>query len=289
LGLATSVGSLVAFDAFGNEGSGYVSLAVVAVACIQIGIAWVLIERVMGTTYGRAILVWVLYTGTSVAMSYGLVFALKAFVVNAYVVPTNSNAPTIIGWHRVAKCPHCQGHLIVPGRDPMEPLFPGAPDIVEELSICATCRKPSKFRPERSPQLGPDRILVSLLAKPARWDIIAFRYPPDPSRIYVARLVGLPGEKVHIKNGGIWIDGVRVEPPSELARLEYLPVTHEFGGPNLGTEENPFQLGASECCVLGDFPERSSDSRDWGPVPVENIEGVVCVTYWPVGRLRIFK
>src|SRR5262249_60726480 len=130
------------------------------------------------------------------AAAVELVFLLKTHIVNAYVVPTNSMAPTIVGWHRSASCPACNKELIAPARDPHDRLFHGLPEVEEDVCICTECRKATKHRIEKTRLQTPDRILVSRLATPVRWDLIAFRHPRNPESKYVCRLVGLPGERV---------------------------------------------------------------------------------------------
>jgi signal peptidase I len=99
--------------------------------------------------------------------------------------------------------------------------------------------------------------------------------------------VGLPGEKVQIKEKAVWINGVKAEPPADIAAIEYLPSPDRFGEPEEGGRE--WTLGPDEYFVLGDFTTRSSDSRDWGPVPRENIEAVATLIYWPPARWRVLR
>jgi signal peptidase I len=103
------------------------------------------------------------------------------------------------------------------------------------------------------------------------------------------RLVGLPGETVFIKEGSLWINEVRVEPPAEMAGLHY---TTEFDGEapvKFGTAEEPLRLEPDQYFVLGDFSRIAADSRFWGPVPAANLDGVVSLCYWPVSRWRVFR
>ena len=102
---------------------------------------------------------------------------------------------------------------------------------------------------------------------PRRGDVIVFRYPKDPSRDFVKRVIGLPGETVEIHRGTVRIDGeVLEEPYLEERDLSNL-------GPTLVPPDNYF--------VMGDNRDGSSDSRHWGPVPLENVVGKVLVRYWP--------
>ena len=102
---------------------------------------------------------------------------------------------------------------------------------------------------------------------PRRGDVIVFRYPKDPSRDFVKRVIGLPGETVEIHRGAVKIDGEALdEPYLEERDLSSL-------GPTLVPPESYF--------VMGDNRDGSSDSRHWGTVPLENIVGKVLVRYWP--------
>ena len=102
---------------------------------------------------------------------------------------------------------------------------------------------------------------------PSRGDVIVFRYPKDPSRDFVKRVIGLPGETVEIHRGDVKIDGEALdEPYLEERDLSSL-------GPTLVPPESYF--------VMGDNRDGSSDSRHWGTVPLENIVGKVLVRYWP--------
>ena len=103
--------------------------------------------------------------------------------------------------------------------------------------------------------------------RPRRGDVIVFKYPLDPSRDFVKRVIGLPGETVEIHRGTVKIDGKALEEPYlEERDLSSL-------GPVLVPPDSYF--------VVGDNRDGSSDSRQWGPVPLENIVGKVLVRYWP--------
>jgi len=111
-----------------------------------------------------------------------------------------------------------------------------------------------------------------LFHPPRCGDVIVFRYPLDPERDFVKRVVAVPGQTVEIRHGTVYVDGVPLEDPHP---------------PGRGRDEHmaPQQMGPDEYFVIGDNRPYSSDSRDWGPVPLENIVGKVWVTYWPLSRL----
>jgi signal peptidase I len=109
--------------------------------------------------------------------------------------------------------------------------------------------------------------LAYLWAKPGRGDIIVFRYPPDPTQVpYIKRVIGLPGDHVHIADGQVYINGQQLVEP-------YLVVPTARGGDWTVPEKSLF--------VMGDNRNNSSDSRSWGMVPFANIMGKAEVVYWP--------
>ncbi len=260
----------------------------------QILIVSQIIRLTFETTNGRAFLVWLIATIPSVLLTFALVYSLKAVMLDAYVVPTNSMAPTIIGWHRNDACPLCQQTLIVPASDPDDPFLAHLER--EELCICQSCRKMSKLKtPLKSPVLAPDRVLVNKLVKPERWDLVAFRPPPaalpeadGQSMLWIARLVGFPGESVLIKDGALFINDVRADVPAHLTGLRYSTDLDHFAAMK-GSPENPLHLGPNEYAVFGDHTELSNDSRFWGVLPGDQIESVAVGCYWPMNRWRVFR
>lgn len=230
-------------------------------------------------------------------ISTGIMWLLCAYLIRPYVfeafsIPTNSMAPTILGEHLQGECAVCGG-----------PAF-GSPDPVRPLAIRSTqmiCEK--HFHLSRVPNVDPkahdgDRILVAKFSQPERWDVIVFRFPSQPETLYVKRLVGLPGELIEIKEGAVWADGKQLEPPDQINEIEYLS---EMPGwlPRLwGTTQRPAKLGPDEYFVLGDFSAAALDSRFWEQgdpghnpfaVPTSYLHGVVTHIYWPPSRWRALQ
>jgi signal peptidase I len=117
--------------------------------------------------------------------------------------------------------------------------------------------------------------------------MIAFRNPRDPSTVLVKRVVALPGEEVVLKEGAVWVNGVRLTTPAPIARLEYAPLAGHPGP--LDSPDRPWRLKDDEFCVIGDFTKNSSDSRVFGAVPRSGIVGVVTVLYWPPARWQVWR
>jgi signal peptidase I len=102
---------------------------------------------------------------------------------------------------------------------------------------------------------------------PNRGDVIVFEYPKDLSRDFIKRVIGLPGDTVEVENGKIYINGQLMPEPF---------------GPNPGSSTNgPITVGPDELFVMGDNRNNSSDSRTWGPLPLNYVIGKAMLSYWP--------
>ena len=246
----------------------------------------VVISRVLRTSMARAsIPLLVLFA--SVVFNLGVVFlAIRPFVFEGFIIPSNSDAPTVVGPHRVAVCPRCGGRLIVPYEQ-------GQPFQTEErapLGICASCLQASRATPTNLEVHPADRIFTNKLLAPRRWDLITFRSPTNRDEQYVKRLIGLPGEEVVIKEGQVWVNGKPLEPPPEIASLRFTPIAGSEADALWGSPGRPAKLGPGENFVVGDFAEWSTDSRTWrNPIPQSDITGVVTLVYYPFSRWRIFR
>lgn len=116
--------------------------------------------------------------------------------------------------------------------------------------------------------------IIYRFAEPKRGDIIVFKYPLDPKRDFVKRLIGLPGETVLIKDSTLYINGHLVDQPFLPKGLKY-----QDYGPTTGAKGKYF--------MMGDNRNNSLDSRVWGTLPRGNIIGKAILIYWPVNRIRI--
>lgn len=100
-----------------------------------------------------------------------------------------------------------------------------------------------------------------------RGDVVAFKYPYDTSKIFIKRIVGIPGETIEIKNNQIFVEDVSGKKESiNEPYLEDSAITPDM---------DPYKIGQNQYFVLGDNRSFSSDSRDWGSVPEGLIVGKV--------------
>jgi signal peptidase I len=195
----------------------------------------------------------------SIGIAVAIALLLRAFVVEAFQIPSGSMIPTLeVGDHIfVAKFSY---GLVVPFSN----------------------KKILEFR------------------EPSRGDVIVFKYPQDPSIDYIKRVVGLPGEKVEVRNNEVFING------KPMAR-EHVGAFHDEGPADdhdselwhetLGTKQHetlqepgrapsnfgPLVVPAGNVFVMGDNRDNSSDSRVWGTVDHELIKGKALIVWWSRG------
>ncbi|MFH1098990.1 MAG: signal peptidase I [Candidatus Uhrbacteria bacterium] len=116
----------------------------------------------------------------------------------------------------------------------------------------------------------------------ARGDIIVFRYPFDPSQFFIKRVIGLPGERVEIRNGSVRI--ANADHPNGFVLVEsYLAPGVVSSG------ERIVSLGPDDFFVLGDNRRQSFDSKDFGPIPRRSIVGRAWLRGWPIDRFQLFE
>ncbi len=113
-----------------------------------------------------------------------------------------------------------------------------------------------------------------LFRSPARGDVIVFMAPPQPSQDYIKRVIGVPGDVITIQNTTVIVDGVKlkesyIDPNNQGNMFDYKHISNMVVPPD-------------DFFVLGDNRKGSSDSRDWGFVPEQNIIGRAALVYWPL-------
>ncbi len=150
-------------------------------------------------------------TVESIVVAFTLALLFRAFEAEAFVIPTGSMAPTLMGRHKDLACESCgRPHQLSASSEEHGKKVRQArcPNCGWVTQLLLPGREPPTYDPSH-PSFNGDRILVSKFAydfgDPARWDVVVFKYPEDAKTNYIKRLVGLPGETVFIRNGDIWI------------------------------------------------------------------------------------
>lgn len=118
---------------------------------------------------------------------------------------------------------------------------------------------------------------------PKRGDIVVFHAPGEQDRDFIKRVIGLPGEKVSLNDGFVYINNKRLD-------------EHAYLDPSILTKYGKFlsvgkqiTVPPNDYFVIGDNREASSDSRDWGLLKKKEIKGVAFFVYLPLQRMRILK
>lgn len=131
-----------------------------------------------------------------------------------------------------------------------------------------------------------DRLLVNKLIyrfnEPQRGDIVVFRFPLEPKKDFIKRLIAKEGETVEIKEGNIYVNGELVKDPV-IKNITYV------NAGSLENENSSITVPEGHYFVLGDNSANSRDSRYWGFVPEKNMLGKAFVIYWPPKRVGSIK
>lgn len=150
-------------------------------------------------------------TVESLAVAFILALLFKAFIAEAFVIPTGSMAPTLMGAHKDIKCEECGYQYQCGASDEFNDVGSRSDELVY-ATTCPLCRKPQVANPNESANqstFSGDRILVSKLAyawnKPQRWDVIVFKFIQDARLNYIKRCIGRPNETIRIRGGNIYV------------------------------------------------------------------------------------
>ena len=111
--------------------------------------------------------------------------------------------------------------------------------------------------------------------QPEHGEVIIFHFPRDPSRDFVKRVIGVPGDVIEIQQGTVSVNGIALDEP-------YIT---QHDNRTIGLLE----VQPDSFYVLGDNRRASNDSRDWGFVPAENVIGRAWVSYWPPENFHILS
>jgi signal peptidase I len=161
-------------------------------------------------------------TVESIVIAFVLAFLFRTFEAEAFVIPTGSMAPTLMGLHKDVDCPKC-GYRYQVSASEEESEDPRRQTSEVFAGQCPMCHYVLPMRsnvPDSVPEKhqGPivdqksyngDRILVNKylyeFSDPKRWDVVVFKFPGDAKVNYIKRLVGLPGEKLQIYQGDVFL------------------------------------------------------------------------------------
>ncbi len=183
------------------------------------------------------------------AMFIALVLAvfIRTFFVQAYKIPSGSMEPTLL----------VGDHILV-------------------NKIIYGLRMPDSIFGLEIPGL-PLGQYVFHLAPVHRGDVVVFVFPPDRSKDFIKRVIGVAGDTIAVKNGVVWLNGSEMPDPHrhwEVAPQDRSPVSPRD---NFG----PVTVPPGKLLMMGDNRDRSYDGRFWGFVDLNDVEGRAMVIYLP--------
>ncbi len=121
-----------------------------------------------------------------------------------------------------------------------------------------------------------DKIAYKIRA-PERGDVIVLQSPHNPDIDYIKRIIGLPHDTIMIKSGEVYVNG-------KVISENYISAKTNTWENGFLQEGIPFTVPPHQYFVMGDNRPRSSDSREFGPIPEEHIIGLVVYRYFPPAR-----
>ena len=127
---------------------------------------------------------------------------------------------------------------------------------------------------------GAERALLPMTGI-RRGDIIVFKYPENPERDFIKRVIGLAGETIELKDHRILVNGAPIDEPY----AHYLPRPegsgqHEVTSDDVRDRYGPVTVPPDALFVMGDNRDNSADSRYWGFLPKANVKGKALMIYW---------
>ena len=118
-----------------------------------------------------------------------------------------------------------------------------------------------------------DRLFINKfvyhIAAIERGDVVVFRYPRDPEKSYIKRVIALPGDQIRIDHGTVWLNG-------KPLREDYVPLRYRDS-----RSMTEMIVPEDSYFMMGDHRSISSDSREFGPVVRDLIYGKAVFVYWP--------
>jgi signal peptidase I len=191
----------------------------------------------------------------AVLIALALALVIRTFFIQAYMIPSGSMEPTLLIGDHILVSKMSYGIRL--------------PDSIFGLHIDA---------------LPLGRYLVHL-GGIHRGDVIVFVHPQERDKDLIKRVIGLPGDKVQIKSGRVWLNGSPMNDPhahldaSDGQRFEVPRDNFGFMDAS-GTIVGPLEVPAGRLFVMGDNRDHSDDSRYWGFADQNDVEGRALVIYW---------
>lgn len=122
--------------------------------------------------------------------------------------------------------------------------------------------------------------LATRLSEPKRGEVVILQDPLDINKVFIKRVIGLPGETLKISSGAVYINNQLLEEP-------YLPTGLRTSGENFLKDDSEITVPDGNYFVMGDNRNNSSDSREWGLLKKNLIIGQAFLRYWPLDKVTL--
>jgi signal peptidase I len=113
-----------------------------------------------------------------------------------------------------------------------------------------------------------------------RGDVIVFKYPEEPERDFIKRVIGLPGETLEMRHKRIYINGSPIDEPYVHFLQPPSSVDQEVASYDVRERYGPVTVPPDQYFVMGDNRDNSQDSRYWGFLPRDYVKGKALMVYW---------
>lgn len=125
-------------------------------------------------------------------------------------------------------------------------------------------------------------IIGQRFQEPKHGDVIVFKSPVDSNKDFIKRVIALPGDKLLLQEGNVYINNQRLAEP-------YLDTGVKTYGGATFKEKEEYKVPEGKYIVMGDNRMNSSDSREWGYLQRSNIIGTSVLVYWPLNHFRLIQ
>lgn len=188
----------------------------------------------------------------AVVIALVLALIIRTFVIQAFKIPSGSMEDTLL----------IGDHIIV-----------------SKFSYGLQVPKPAMIKVFGTAVPFFETKLVTSWGGVERGDVVVFRFPGDRSKDYIKRVVGVPGDRVEVRDKAVWVNGEKWVDPYGVNKGglygEEVEKNISFG---------PYTVPEGSVFVMGDNRDRSYDSRYWGPVPIHDLKGRAIIIYWSWNR-----
>ena len=192
----------------------------------------------------------------ALVIAVALALLVRTFFIQAYMIPSGSMEPTLL----------VGDHIVV-------------------SKMAYGLRMPDSIFGFQIAGLPLGRYLVHF-GQIRRGDVVVFVPPQDRDKDFIKRVVGLPGDKVQVKNGRVWLNGRPMDDPHahldvpDAERLPDLPRDNYGFFDSSGVIVGPIEVPPGRLFVMGDNRDHSDDSRYWGFADEKDVEGRALAIYW---------